>query len=233
MASRARTTRSTSSHRARRQPDFRMALVSSVTRGPAQPAPDGGPPGVGVSPPPARLLRRAATSGGPLPRHAPDPHPPAAHPRAAERASSSASTSTWWPCAWSAAGGRLLRRAGPAGSQRPVGPLLPALGRSDRRPPPAGAGAHPHRPPAVRRGRRRHPGASLSGHSPLPSSRRRRSSDLLEAGLVGGIGRGAALVGDAHEQGDQDVVGDQRRAAVGDEGKGDPGQGQEPDHARR
>lgn len=40
------------------------------------------------------------------------------------------------------------------------------------------------------------------------------------------------LVGDAHEQGQEDVVGHEGGPAVGHEGQGDPGDREEPDHPR-
>ena len=74
------------------------------------------------------------------------------------------------------------------GRTRPVRPLVPALRRAHRGPPPAGERAHPHRPPAARGGRRRDAARArrptlhlrvgpepTSRHPPL-SSRSRRSS---------------------------------------------------------
>ena len=48
-------------------------------------------------------------------------------------------------------------------------------------------------------------------------------------GLLGVASRG--VVGDAQEQGEEHVVGDQRRAAVGDERQGDAGERQQPGDA--
>ena len=60
-------------------------------------------------------------------------------------------------------------------------------------------------------------------HGSLARRGRRPGSDH------GGLRLGP-LVGDPHHQGDQNVIGDQRRTAVGDEGERDPGQRQEPHH---
>ena len=43
--------------------------------------------------------------------------------------------------------------------------------------------------------------------------------------------RGLGVMGNTQQQRQQDVVGDQRRSAVGDEGQGDAGQGDQPGHA--
>jgi bifunctional DNase/RNase len=57
--------------------------------------------------------------------------------------------------------------------------------------------------------------------------------DEQGAGPAGSSGSrgGGGLGGEAHEHADEDVVGDQRRPAVGDEGQSDAGQGQQAGNA--
>ena len=72
----------------------------------AQPAPLGGPPRIGVAPSTADLLHRLPRRGRSSPMPCAGSPRPVRSPMNCSAASSSGSTSMWWPCAWSAARGR-------------------------------------------------------------------------------------------------------------------------------